>query len=304
MNIGRRKFLKYALAAIVGGPAASAAYAFGLEPAWLQVTHTDIALPGLPLAFDGFRIAFVSDLHYGGYMPLARLRRLVNIVNALDADLIAFGGDFVSEPRSASYLRDRVLGRPLPIFRQSPAAEFVFGVCIPLVAQMRARLGAVAVLGNHDHWVDAAVGRRYLAEYGIPLLENRHIAFTQDDAQLVIAGVGDLWEGVQDLPQAFAGAPPAAIAPRILLSHNPDFAIDPAIPQHGVRLILSGHTHGGQVYVPGIGAPVLPIRHRQFARGLVQTEWGQVYISRGIGMVSPPVRVLTRPEIAVLRLRH
>lgn len=302
MAISRRRFLKYALAAMVGAPAAGGGYAFGLEPAWLQVTHTDIALPSLPPAFAGFRIALVSDLHYGAYLPIDRLRRVVRMVNDLAVDLIAFGGDFVSEPRSAAYLRDRVLGQPLSTFRQSPAAEAVFGVCIPLVAQMRARLGSVAVLGNHDHWVDAAVGRRYLAEHGIPLLENRHVIFDQDEAQLVVAGVGDLWEGVQDLPQTFAGAPPAEIAPRILLSHNPDFAVDPEVGRHGIRLMLSGHTHGGQVYVPGIGSPILPIQHKQFVRGLAPTAWGQVYISRGIGSVSPPLRVLTRPEIAVLRL--
>lgn len=304
MNPDRRRTLKYLLGAAVGLPLLGAGYGFGIEPAWLEVTHTDIWLPSLPAPFDGLRIAHVSDIHYGSYLPLARLERLVRLVNDLDADLIAFTGDFVSEPASLAYLRDRARGRPIPYFRQSPHAEQVFGACIPLVAQMQARLGAVAVLGNHDHWLNAAVGRRYLAENGIHLVENSHVVVEQGGAQLVLAGVDDLWEGEQDLDRAFAAAPPPLLAPRILLCHNPDYAVNPALPAHSISLMLSGHTHGGQVAIPGLGAPILPIRHKEFARGLVQTAWGQVYVSRGIGQITPPVRILTRPEVALLRLRR
>jgi len=262
-----------------------------------------VALPGLAPAFDGFRIALVSDLHYGGYLPLARLQRVVRLVTALDADLIALAGDFVSEPRTAAYLAAKLWGLPDLAFESSPNAEAVFGACIPEMAQMQAREGALAVLGNHDHWVNAAMARSYLAAHGIESVENRHRVVERGRDRLVVAGVDDLWTGRQDLAAAFAGAPPADRAPRILLCHNPDFAMNPALPRHGVRLMLSGHTHGGQVYLPGLGAPVLPIRHKQFARGLVATAWGHVYITRGIGQTSPPARVLTRPEIAVIRLR-
>lgn len=303
MPISRRNFLKGLAGAAVGLPLAAAGYGFGVEPAWLEVTETDIPLPGLAPAFDGFRIVLVSDLHYGGYLPLTRLQRVVRTVNALDADLIALTGDFVSHPRTAAYLAARVRGLPQLELTHASAAEATFGVCIPEVAGMRAREGALAVLGNHDHWLDAAAGRRALAAHGIELVENRHRLLERSEGQLVVAGVDDLWTGRQDLAAAFAGAPPADRAPRILLCHNPDFAVNPGLPRHGVRLMLSGHTHGGQVYLPGLGAPVLPIRHKQFARGLVATDWGQVYITRGIGQTSPPVRVLARPEVAVIRLR-
>lgn len=303
MPISRRNFLKGIAGAVAGLPLAAAGYAFGVEPAWLEVTETDVPLPGLAPAFDGFRIVLVSDLHYGGYLPLERLERVVRLVNKLDADLIALTGDFVSEPRTAAYLAARVLGTPSLALTRSPNAAAVFGACIPLVAEMRARAGALAVLGNHDHWVDAATGRRALAAQGIELVENRHRVVAQGGAQLVVAGVDDLWTGRQDLPAAFAGAPPADRAPRILLCHNPDFAANPGLPHSGVRLMLCGHTHGGQVYLPGVGAPVLPIRHREFARGLVRTAWGQVYVSRGIGQTAPPARILTRPEITLIRLR-
>lgn len=302
MDISRRQLLKYLAGLTVCAPLAVAGYGFGLEPAWLDVTETDVALPGLASAFDGFRIALVSDLHYGGYLPLARLERVVRLVNGLDADLIALTGDFVSEPRTAAYLADRVRGLSIAGWRRSSKADAVFGVCIPHLAQIRARSGALAVLGNHDHWVDAETGRWWLSQNGIGIIENRHRVFEDARGRLVVAGVGDLWEGQQDLDAAFAGAPAPEHAPRIVLCHNPDFAVNPSLARHRVSLLLCGHTHGGQVYIPGLGAPVLPIRHEEFARGLVRTAWGQVYISRGIGQASPPVRVLTRPEIALIRL--
>lgn len=303
MPIARRDFLKGLAGAAVGLPLAAAGYAFGLEPAWLETTETEVALPGLAPAFDDFRIALISDLHYGSYLPLERLARVVRLVNALDADLIALTGDFVSEPRTAAYLAARIHGLTDSNLTRSPNAEAVFSVCIPQAAAMQARSGALAVLGNHDHWVDAGVGRAWLQRCGIELVENRHHVIERGHARLTVAGVDDLWEGKQDLAAAFAGAPPAEQSPRILLCHNPDFAVDPDLSRHRVDLMLCGHTHGGQVYLPGVGAPVLPIRHREFARGLVRTAWGQVYVSRGIGQTSPPVRLLTRPEIALIRLR-
>lgn len=196
-----------------------------------------------------------------------------------------------------------MLDIPNPNFRRSPNAEAVFGGCLPRLAQIAAPYGSLAVLGNHDHWVDARVGRGHIAAAGIHLVENRHVVLERAGAALVVAGVDDLWEGGQDLEKAFAGAPPAAQAQRILLCHNPDYAVDPALRRQQVSLMLSGHTHGGQVTIPGWGAPILPIRNRQFARGLVDTLWGQVYVSRGIGQATPPVRVFTRPELAVIHLR-
>lgn len=301
-RLNRRDFLKLLLAAGVGLPAAALGYSLGIEPAWIEVTHTKIALPGLPAPFDGFRIAHLSDLHYGTYLPLDRLERVVALVNALRPDLLALTGDYVSEPVTATYLRDRILELPNPNFRRSPNAERLFGTCIPRLGQIQAPYGALAVLGNHDHWVDARVGRAHLAAAGIRLVENRHTLLERGGASLAVAGVGDLWEGFQDLDAAFAAAPPASQAPRLLLCHNPDYAVAPAVERQQVSLMLCGHTHGGQVTIPGFGPPLLPILHRQFARGLVRTAWGQVYVSRGIGQTTPPVRLLTRPEIAVIEL--
>ena len=300
----RRQFLKLGLAA-ASIPLLAGIYTVKVEPAWLDVTYTDIFLPGLPAPFDGYRIAHVSDLHFddGHYMPLSRIQRVVELVNAEQPDIIIHTGDFVSEPHTRAYMAARYRGKH-PGFMNSPNAEKVFGPCIATIDAMQARDGALAVLGNHDHWVDADVARKNLANSSIRLIENSHAVIQREGAQLVIAGVDDLWTGDQLPEQAFAGAPSPQQAPRILLSHNPDYAVDPAVADHSVQLMLSGHTHGGQVYVPGLGAPILPIEHKEFARGLVPTSWGQVFISRGIGVITPPVRFLTRPEVAILRLRR
>ena len=301
-RLNRRDFLKLLLVAGVGLPAAVAGYGLGVEPAWIEVTHTDIFLPGLPAPFDGFRIAHLSDLHYGTFLPLSRLERVVDLANALHPDLIALTGDYVSEPITTTYLLNRILDLPNLNFRRSPNAEALFGVCIPRLAQIEAPYGSLAVLGNHDHWVDAAVGRESLSAAGIRLIENRHAVLERGGATLAVAGVGDFWEGEQDLEAAFSGAPPAGEAPRLLLCHDPDYAVYSAVERQRVSLMLCGHTHGGQVTIPGWGAPILPILNRQFARGLVRTPWGQVYVSRGLGQSAPPVRLFTRPEIAVLHL--
>jgi hypothetical protein len=301
-RLSRRDFLKLLLVSGVGLPAAAAAYTLGVEPSWIEVTQPHITIPGLAPAFNGLRIAHLSDLHYGSYLPLGRLERLVRLTNALRPDLVAITGDLVSEPVTLTYLRNHLLDLPQPNFRRSPNAAPLYRTVIAPLSHLEAVYGTLAVFGNHDHWVDDQVGWRYLRAAGIPLIHNRHVLLERRGAALALAGVDDYWEGVQDLEAAFLGAPPAEEAPRILLCHNPDYAVDPALARHQVSLMLSGHTHGGQVYIPGYGPPVLPIRHRQFARGLVQASWGQVYVSRGVGQVTPPVRFLTRPELALITL--
>ena len=117
-------------------------------------------------------------------------------------------------------------------------------------------------------------------------------------ARLWLAGVGDLWEDEQELDQALAGVP--LDEPGILISHNPDYADDMSDPR--VKLILAGHSHGGQVVIPVLGPVITPCR-RKYAMGLVKTDVGQVYISRGLGVIAPPVRINCRPELPLITLR-
>jgi hypothetical protein len=252
-----------------------------------RVTRRVLALRGLPREMDGIRVAHLSDIHHGCWMPLEQVERVVAQANALRPDLVLLTGDYV---------------------HQSPA--YIDPVARALGA-LRARMGAVAVLGNHDWWEGAPRMRQALAAAGIPLVDNGRLVLTPEgrlepraERGLCIAGIGDLWEDETDFAAALDGVPDAM--PRLLMSHNPDAAEEDALSRGGWRvdLMLSGHTHGGQVWVPGLGHPVVPSRYGQkYAGGLVQGPACPVLVSAGIGMAVLPVRFATPPEIIELTLR-
>lgn len=302
MKLSRRAFLKGTLITATALPFVTAGYGFMVEPSWIETTLTRIPIPKLKPAFEGFRLVLVSDIHVGTYISQEQLQEVVDLVNQLDADLIIHTGDFVGVQKTSAFYHEWRNARRNGTAIHSPDAERLFNSSIPVISSMKSRFGAVAVLGNHEHWTDADVARRYLKEYGIRLLENTHEVLTIEDASLTFAGVDDLWEGEQDLRKAFVGAPSTSDSPRIVLSHNPDFADSPQVPENKVAFMLSGHTHGGQVTIPGFGPPLLPINNRRYARGLVETDWGLIYITKGVGCTTPPIRLFTRPEIAVLEL--
>jgi predicted MPP superfamily phosphohydrolase len=229
----------------------------------------------LPDAFHGTTLVHVSDVHHGPFVPLSYVRHVVDLANSLSPDFVMLTGDYVS--RSARYI--------------APAIE--------ILGKLDARLGRFAVLGNHDHWESEVESRQALEDTGIILADNTGFWVDKGGARLRICGVGDLWTDRQDLPSALGDATGDDAV--ILLSHNPDFAETLDDPRIGV--ILSGHTHGGQVVLPGFGAPIVPSRYGQkYLHGLVQGPCCQVFISRGVGTVTPPVRFLCQPEIVLITL--
>ncbi len=246
-----------------------------LEAKWCRVTRQRVVLEALPAAFAGFSIALLSDVHHGPFVPLMYVQHVVALANALAADLVCLCGDYVHRGR-------RFI---------APVGE--------ALAALRGRAGVVAVLGNHDHWDGAAATRRALAAARIPELRNGGHWIHRGGARIRVAGVGDLLEDRQDLAGALGDARADDVT--VLLSHEPDFA--EGITDERVSLVLSGHTHGGQVHVPGYGPPVLPTRlARKYASGLVRAPATQVFVTRGVGTITPPVRVCCRPEVALLTL--
>lgn len=240
------------------------------------VREVDVAIDDLPAALEGFRIAQLSDVHVGPTIGRAYVERLVARVNALAPDLIAITGDLVDG--SVASLADGV----------APLAD------------LRARHGTFFVTGNHEYFSGADAWSRHVASLGAHVLRNAHEVLHHEGAQLVVAGIDDAiadrFGGRSDVGAALAGAPESA--PIVLLAHQPKSVA--AAAAAGVALQLSGHTHGGQMQPFG----ALVRLDQPFLAGLHRVGRTWIWISEGTGYWGPPLRVGTRSEISVVRLRR
>jgi len=239
-----------------------------------EITKHRIRLDVLPASFNGLRIVQLTDIHFGVFLPEVLLRQAVQMVNELEPDLVALTGDFVTYSRA--YIE--------------PVAEILAGI--------DSKLGTYAVLGNHDFRVGAQEVAQALKNRGIEVLRNRHTRLTRHGDALFLAGIDD-WYYRPDLPRALKGIPKPC--PTILLSHNP--AIIRAAARVGVPLVLSGHTHGGQINLPFLGN----IWGRSKEQLKYKVGWArlgptQIYVSRGIGTIVLPVRFRCSAEIPHLTL--
>jgi len=264
------------LAGSFGAAAFVATYPVFIER-YLVLTNTyRIPVPHLPEAFRGFRIVHLTDLHYGFLVPLWVIRHVVSRTNRLERDLVVCTGDYVHERNGTAQI-DRVW---------------------PVLSELTARFGVCSVLGNHDHWADTSRSQEWLTRTGQDL-RHKAISIENEGQRLWLAGAGDLWEDHRNLDDLLRDVPDSEC--RIVLAHNPDTA-DTRFSAR-VDLILSGHTHGGQVELPLVGTPLLPVRNKEYSSGLkVSPKGARVFISKGIGWAVFPVRFNCLPEIAVLEL--
>ena len=280
------------VAALVAIGVASAAllyHATVIAPRRLRVTHVDAPIRGLPTEFDGFTIVALGDLHCGSSPQAFRhLERAVELAQQAKPDLVALLGDygltFRRFPRgSARSLRDA-----------APVLERCLG-------SLRATHGTVAILGNHDYDVSIERVREILKGAGARVLSNEYVCLTRGDATLAVSGVGDLKCGVVDPRAGLDGVSDGT--PRIVLTHNPDGVL---AFERGIRvdLALAGHTHGGQVVLPVIGALArhCSVCDRDCATGWVRRSPVPLYVTAGVGSVIP-IRIGSAPEVLVVRLR-
>lgn len=284
--VTRRRFLQ-----VAAGIAATGAIALGedtviLEPNRPVLRSLEVALTRLPAAFDGFTIAQLSDFHYG-HLSSVPIRSAIEIVNHLHPDLIVLTGDFVTV---------------LPLYRRFHTAKWAVRAaepCAALLTQLRSRLGMVAILGNHD--VDAGASKivQTLNSHGIPVLRNRSTPIEQGGSRIWLCGLDSVWEGNPDMDLALRGVPSAEMV--VLLVHEPDFADEAAY--YPVDLQLSGHSHGGQIWLPGIGAPWLPLFARKYPRGLHKIGPLTLYTNMGLGTIRLPIRLNCPPEVTLFTLR-
>ena len=277
LELSRRQFLTGLAGAPLLAISATAAYARFIEPYYYRIVEQDVFIRDLPQAFENFRITQITDVHHSRIVGLDQVQRVVKLAQATKPDLIALTGDYTTTYR-------RFI---------EPCAEVLGGLQAPD--------GVWAVLGNHDHYTDRELTSRALERNHIAVLNNANIKLRRGSDTLQLAGIDDWsWAGT-NWERAFRGLEQRR--PSILLSHQPG-VLDLAQTQN-LSLILSGHTHGGQVTLPIVGAPArLATKDLKYAHGLFRRGDTQLFVSSGTGVIGLPVRFGARPEIAVLRLRR
>jgi uncharacterized protein len=239
----------------------------------LSVERITINLKRLPKNLDGFRLVHLSDIHHSPFTDLEHINRAVEVANSLKPDMFILTGDYVSHD-----------------------SEFIAPVAEAL-GNLEAEFGISACLGNHDHWTDGELVKKSLSGAGIDVLINEGRRFTARDASIWLCGVDDYMVGRTDLKAALRGSFPDEM--KLLLAHNPIIVRSAA--RIGVDLMLSGHTHGGQVKIRDDDKRILP--RRKLKNGLHRRRETQIYITRGIGTVVLPVRYQCPPEISHIELR-
>jgi predicted MPP superfamily phosphohydrolase len=249
--------------------------ALWVEPEWIEVTHHVEYVAAWRRSAPDVVLVHLSDPHIEehGRREAEALERII----ACRPDVIAITGDLVRAGRDPAALERFLAGLP------APGRKF-------------------AVWGNHDHasGLAGAAGRALLARAGVTLLENAHRRIDTPGGPLVVAGLDDPSSGLDNLARALAGV--AREDATLLLSHSPEIA--GALGNRDVDLVLSGHTHGGQVRLPFLGAILLPAGTRHFEDGWFDVDGGaRLHVSRGLGWSGLPIRFLCRPRIDVITLR-
>lgn len=251
--------------------------------ATLITTETyKLALHRWPATHPPLKVALLGDIHSGApFNGLARLDDIVTATNAVNPDVIILAGDYVYHGT----------GQDTSLTPEQIAAS---------LARLKAPLGVYGVLGNHDWWDDGPRVRRAMDAAGVPMLEDRAVRLEHDGAAFWLVGVSDLWESACDVGGAMRQV--TDDSPILMVTHNPD-TIE-VIPEQ-VALTMAGHTHGGQVWLPGFGAPLVPIKN-DFRTGFFQwpdTATGRaLFVTPGLGTTALPVRFMVPPEISILEL--
>jgi len=281
-KVDRRAILKMFGYTFVGsGVATLGAYGYSsrLETQWLQIERVTVPLKHLGSALDGFKVVHMSDFHLYPHTQIELVERAVGAANRLNPDLIVLTGDYVTGYRSSN-------------------SETIFELA-PVLTKLNAKYGVFTVLGNHEYSTNEKVVLSGLKESGLTVLINDGLALSVGQQMLYLAGLDDAWKGNPDLSKALEKRPGSV--PTILLVHEPDFA-DTFSADGTVSLQLSGHSHGGQIRLPGMGALALPRHGRKYDQGLYRVKDMWVYTTRGIGVIGVPLRFNCRPEITEITL--
>jgi predicted MPP superfamily phosphohydrolase len=270
--LNRRDFLKAAGLTVGAGLVTATSYlSINNESQDPVIDRIPLAIRNLHPVLEGLTMVQISDVHLYPMTQPELVKKSVIMANALNPDLVVLTGDFVWQDLDA-------------IFELAP-----------ILAGLDAKYGVFSILGNHDYWLDADVITRAMESAGLPVLINQGLSIQQGKGSIFVAGLDDGWSGKPDLDETLDGA--NSSEPVILLCHEPDLA-DRYSLDGRVDVQLSGHTHGGQIRLPGIGALVLPYLGRKYDIGLYRVNEMLLYTNRGLGVISEPVRFNCPPEIS------
>jgi hypothetical protein len=286
VSLARRRFLERTALAMTAAPFVAGAYGMFYERLDLEITHRRIKMPRLPRAFEGFRIAQLSDIHIGPFMSAEEIRRYVGIVNGLKPELVALTGDFVT---------------------WDPSTQFAV---VDALAGIKAPFGVYGCLGNHEMWakVEDSITSLF-ARRGIRILRGERSLVSSGGEAINLLGVdyqsrSPMGPRGQRLVREYLLGVDRLMAPgtaNILLSHNPN-TFDRAA-ELGIDLSLAGHTHGGQVTLEFVHPDLSPGRViTAYVRGWFEKPGGQLYVNRGIGTIFVPIRFGSPPEITLFQL--
>lgn len=256
-----------------------------VEPRLVGVSHAVVSDPQVPEGLDGMRIAYVADIHAGTLLGEGHVAHIVDMILALEPEMIVIGGDGVGGDWRTGERRD---------------AEFYYRQ----IRRLEAPRGVYAVLGNHESGEAAEEARRQYAEAGIMLLENESVRIHREAGYLRLVGVEDETTGNPDLAEAAAEISTGEFT--IVASHNPDALPTGLAETRGAYdLALAGHTHGGQVTLFGLWSPVTPSRYGQrYNGGWYEIESVPTLVTRGAGTYQLPIRFFARPEVHLIVLRN
>jgi predicted MPP superfamily phosphohydrolase len=268
--LSRRSALKGLLATGVGLVTGRVGYGVAFERHRIQLFERPITVTGLPAALDGLRVGLITDVHLSPMVPASDITQAVELLAAARPDLVALGGDYVTNA---------------DVSRAAPVAELL----APLAA---APMGAFAVLGNHD---DDRVVPAALSARGFSVLRDQRTKLTLRGESLDVVGLRYWTRRLPDITRVVKGAGPTTI----MLAHDPRRLREASTLD--VQLVLAGHTHGGQVVLPGMGA--VAARRFPVVAGEAREGHCTLFVSRGVGTVFVPVRINCPPEVMVLVLR-
>jgi predicted MPP superfamily phosphohydrolase len=277
----RRNFLRGSALAAAG----LALYSGEIARHEIGILTPNIAIANLPAAFHNFRIAQISDIHLDEFTEPAFVRRVIGQVNSLAPDLVLITGDYISSgPLGVRFAHRAMLH----------CADILSDLACPL---------RFAVMGNHDAVLGAKIIRPILAQAGIPLLVDQHLPIERGGQRIWLSGINDPNTSVPNLDRAIPANPDG---PVLLMSHGPDYADTLLAHPRGqlVDFMIAGHSHGGQIRLPIVGALCLPLGGQKYVEGLFRLQHLQLYVNRGIGAVGVPFRLNCPPEITLFTLQR